>query len=701
MSSVVAQVSAQCSLEGSFDAAFTARLAFREKQVQQAYRPIIGIHKWFARRPGSVFRSLLLSEFVGGDIAAEYWRPHDVPVLIADPFMGGGTTVFEALRLGMSVVGSDINPMSQWLVRQAVDHLDLDEFRAWGTQVWDELRSDVGHLYGTACENGHADADVKYFLWAKTAECPACEVDTMLFSNFRFAEAARHPSEVFYCPQCDRLQEVDRGVHPACDVCSRDLSKGNVRRTVADCLHCGHQFKFQAGLSSPPKHRMYALEYHCRECYKTTAGRQFKAPDLADLARVDEAQRKLAESRPQLRIPEDEIRRGDETDRLLRWGYSRYDELFNDRQLLALGMLMRRIAAVPNVRVRHALATVFSDFLRYQNLLCRYDTYALKCQDVFAVHGFPVALLACENNVPGIRRVGSGSFIHFVEKFARAKEYAKRPFETRYVLGKKEIVDLAPERIEAALIDSEPNPSAQAAWLANAPSQSLELRADSLDGVFTDPPYFSNVQYSELMDFCFVWLRQLLQDERSFEGSTTRHEGEATGNRTEGRGLAEFTLAMSEVFCSMSRAMKAEAPLVFTYHHNDATAYAPLVVAILDAGLTVTDVLAVPAEMSASLHIAGTKSSVLDSVFVCRRPGVGEVSQLTGEAALERDLAQMASIDYVCTPGDVQCLRAGHQAADAIRFLRVGWIPQQDVGEKLALVRARLLLQSDSDIMLV
>ena len=32
---------------------------------------------------------------------------------------------------------------------------------------------------------------------------------------------------------------------------------------------------------------------------------------------------------------------------------------------------------------------------------------------------------------------------------------------------------------------------------------------NSLDAVFTDPPYFGNVQYGELMDFCYVWLRQL------------------------------------------------------------------------------------------------------------------------------------------------------------------------------------------------
>lgn len=46
-------------LEHNFDATFAAELAQREKQIQQNYRPVIGIHKWLTRRPGTLFRNLL------------------------------------------------------------------------------------------------------------------------------------------------------------------------------------------------------------------------------------------------------------------------------------------------------------------------------------------------------------------------------------------------------------------------------------------------------------------------------------------------------------------------------------------------------------------------------------------------------------------------------------------------------------------
>src|SRR5262249_37237645 len=135
-------------------------------------------------------------------------------------------------------------------------------------------------------------------------------------------------------------------------------------------------------------------------------------------------------------------------------GYHHFREMFNERQLLGLGLLLARIKGVPDPEARHALATVFSDSLRYQNMLCRYDTYALKCQDIFSVHGFPVGLIQCENNVLGIPGVGSGSFRHFVEKYDRAKAYCEQPFETMRTKGRKWLRPVAGERIEAELMSS-------------------------------------------------------------------------------------------------------------------------------------------------------------------------------------------------------------------------------------------------------
>src|SRR5205807_2641080 len=125
-----------------------------------------------------------------------------------------------------------------------------------------------------------------------------------------------------------------------------------------------------------------------------------------------------------------------------------------------------------------------------------------------------------------------------------------------------------------------------------------------------------------------------------------------------------------EIFCHYSKALKPHAPFVFTYHHNDPSAYVPLVVAILDAGLNCTTTLPAVAEMTASLHIAGTGSSVLDSVFVCRQqPHVkSNWDQVTSQ--LKGDVVAMSKGGVRVTEGDCRCLLAGHVARFAINLLQ-------------------------------
>ena len=110
------------SIEQNYSVRFIASLALREKQIQQIYRPIIAVHKWFARRPGTLFRGLLLSEFGDKPIEETYYRANSFEgVTVADPFMGGGTPLLEANRIGCNVIGTDINPMAAWIVREEID----------------------------------------------------------------------------------------------------------------------------------------------------------------------------------------------------------------------------------------------------------------------------------------------------------------------------------------------------------------------------------------------------------------------------------------------------------------------------------------------------------------------------------------------------------------------------------------------------
>lgn len=686
-------------LETRFDATFASALALREKQIQQNYRPIIGIHKWFARRPGTLFRALILAEFCETPVRDAYWQPHGLLGTIADPFMGGGTSLYEASRLGFSVLGCDINPMSYWLVHRAFASLDLDVFAARAAAIERKVRDQVGHLFVTRCSCCGGSANVKYFLWVKTADCPHCHETNDLFPGCLLAENVRHPRNVLTCLACGELNECasvpSRETPARCTRCNADVHKeGTVRRGKCACRSCGKSFAAPGQNAKIPRHRMWAIEYNCAACYSGLEGRQFKSPDADDLARYEDATKRLKRVENTLKLPDDTIPSGDETDRLHRWGYKKYREMFGARQLLTLGLLRQTILEEADGEVRNALLTVFSDILRYNNMLCRYDTYALKCQDIFSVHGFPVGLVQCENNVLGIPSVGSGGFNHFIEKYQRAKRFCLSPFEVRSARGKKEFIPIAGETIgasDAATVGS----TSKTVDLRCEPAQSIPIAPESLDAVFTDPPYFANVQYAELIDFCYVWLRGSESALNAvFAESTTRSVHEATGNTTQGRGIEQYTTALSAVFVRFAQGLKPNAPFVFTYHHNDPTAYAPLIVATLDAGLSCSEVLPAAAEMSASLHIAGTNSSVLDSVFVCRKAKSKPAKKASATFPLfglwndfaERlltDTKKMAEAGVKIGIGDVRCLGSGLVAKLAASELATGWQGNLETSAKL------------------
>ena len=140
------------TIEENYNIRLIASLALREKQIQQNYRPLIAVHKWFARRPGTLFRGLLLSEFNPQPVEHSYFEPNAFPgVTVADPFMGGGTPLLEANRIGCNVVGVDINPMAAWVVREEIDALDLAAYGKAADRLTTHLEQNLGNLYKTRC----------------------------------------------------------------------------------------------------------------------------------------------------------------------------------------------------------------------------------------------------------------------------------------------------------------------------------------------------------------------------------------------------------------------------------------------------------------------------------------------------------------------------------------------------------------------
>lgn len=666
-------------IEENLDVEFIAEMAFREKQMQQAYRPFIGIHKWFARRPGTLLRSLLLAEFDERPLRDTFFETNSLRgVRVADPFMGGGTSLAEANRLDCDILGYDVSPMSHWIVGQVFDPIDVDQYCEAANRVHKRLKAKLGVLYQTSCCLClRADADVKYFLWVRTSLC-SCGHRFDLFKTHLVAEVGRHPTNVFVCPNCGELTEKPHAHSPRCHACQSRLLTGTERKGFAECPKCRKAIVNEGLNSGPPEHRLYALEYHCPSCKPTHQGRFFKTPDPPDLLCYEQARVRWAQTRARF-VPDDEIPWGPETNRLRRYGYRLYRELFNERQLLALETTAREISKCENPSIRRALFTNLSDLLRYQNMLCRYDARSLKSQDVFSFHGFPVGVTQCESNFLGIydtKRpavVGSGGWVNIVEKYTRAKQFCKSPYEVRMSNGKRAKVRME-ESIGRTGLNGSKN-GHRKVILHCASSTTAEVPPRSLSAVLTDPPYLANVRYSQLMDFCAVWLARFEPEfsrrRESFVHSTF---DDISSYQTKDRGLVEYTSKLDQVFRRFAKGLETDGLFAFTFHHNKLEAYAGVVVALLNAGLRCTYCFPCPSEMSASIHISGRDASRFDMVFICRKVESDRKAytpSLTRECDAQR--ARLARIGLEVKPADERSVLFGLAASIAVARLQNRW----------------------------
>jgi hypothetical protein len=285
--------------------------------------------------------------------------------------------------------------------------------------------------------------------------------------------------------------------------------------------------------------------------------------------------------------------------------------------------------------------------------------------------------------------VGSGGWANIFEKFYKAKSYCDAPFEISREGTRKRVIPspgewIGDHRNGSADIDS------RRVQLWSADAAQADLAPASLDAVFTDPPYFGNVQYAELMDFCYVWLRRLVgREDAAFTPASTRNPAELTGNTNMQRGLPHFAEGLSAVMRHMVTALKPGAPFAFTYHHNQLDAYFPIAVGLLDAGLICSASLPCPGEMGASIHINGTGSSTIDTVFVCRTTGQVARRQLADSVQavadlVREDLAQLRRGGVKPTRGDTRCIIHGHLIRLGIWRLRSAWDAALPVGDRLA-----------------
>ena len=184
-------------------------IALREANAK---KPIYQIHKWWARRLGSIFRMIILTSFLPPSISeTELWRKfytntHFDDKIILDPFMGGGTTVVEALKLGCKIVGIDIHPVAWFITKKAVEPFNNDSFNDEFQKLEDKIADEIKRYYKTICPKCGQEVEVMYVFWVKKVKCLRCQEQVPLFHSFRIASLSKK-LHVILCPACKLIME--------------------------------------------------------------------------------------------------------------------------------------------------------------------------------------------------------------------------------------------------------------------------------------------------------------------------------------------------------------------------------------------------------------------------------------------------------------------------------------------------------------
>src|SRR5437773_9995743 len=150
----------------SFPFEFLSRLGERESWRKEIHRPIYHVHKWWAKRLGSVFRGILLGCQLPetAQLATEFYSSHSYNGLtVFDPFMGSGTTIGEAHKLGLTALGRDINPVAARSVRTALGKLERRRIMTAFEELSAHVEKPIRNLYRSADSRGHACAVLHYF----------------------------------------------------------------------------------------------------------------------------------------------------------------------------------------------------------------------------------------------------------------------------------------------------------------------------------------------------------------------------------------------------------------------------------------------------------------------------------------------------------------------------------------------------------
>ena len=497
---------------------FVSRLAEMESWRKEVHRPIYHIHKWWAKRLGSVFRAILLGSVLPetADLGDAFYRKHDFAGLtVFDPFMGSGTTIGEGPQAGFHSTGPGhqssglrVRARRPWPVesgRAAAGPL-ASLPPAWVGGLALSIERWTANLISAMCSTSFGS---RRYCARPAPSGWICSLPTfsrgtpILNASRRYASAAR--AAAAFLPPKSGTPMLAVLVAATASI-SKKVQPAELVQPAGVVITPSPSPETIKALGHPPDHRLFA------KLVLTASGGKVYLPATAeDKLAYHRCSEELAQN--DIPLPTLKLEDGYNTRQALNYAYRSWREFFNDRQLLALGWLHQAILELPDDVVRAAMLTAFSGALEFNNMFASYKgegTGAIR--HMFAHHILKPERLPVEGHVWGTPK-SSGSFSTlFKSRLFRAIDYRNAPFEVFIPdaiggKGGKRAYGASPPftgRVSTLWPPPE-KAGGRTICLSCGSSATTGLPANSVDLIVTDPPFFDNVHYSELADFFFAW----------------------------------------------------------------------------------------------------------------------------------------------------------------------------------------------------
>lgn len=567
-----------------------------------------------------------------GDLLEWMWGKRDLSIL--DPFAGGGSIPLESLRYGFATYANDLNPVAAVILKATLDYPArygpelANDIRNWGNE-WAERVKEKLYPYFPKKTNENVFA----YLWVRTITCPTTGKPVPLSPNWWLSNSDKPVAVQMICKpdMATPIFEIITGAKAkAINPNEGSISGGKARSPWTGETIAGEYIKKEAQAG-----RMGQMLYAV--AVKKSTGMDFRSPTKDDLEAITQVEKEILAKKTEWELKDilpNEKRFIGPADRSENYGISTWDQAFSPRQLLVLGVFIetlmdmeKEIRATTDKNKADAIFTylgfVFNKCINYNSLLASWHAPRSVLRSVFDRHDFSFKWTYGEFDAVSSLLPWA---INQIDDAYKDLTQLTSPAQSSFIEGK---------------LSLEP-------YIMQGSAASLPQIVDnSIDNITVDPPYYDNVQYAELSDFFYVWLKRSVGHiyPEFFRDELTNKDDEAVANpaRFASMGKKRTQLAeqdyenkMTAAFREMYRVLRPEGSLTVMFTHKKVEAWDTLASALINAGFVIKASWPVHTESEHSLHQAKKNAATSTILLVCRKR---ETVQLTGEATWWDDLA--------------------------------------------------------------